>query len=137
MMISIPCFLLRYKFGWAFGIRPRKSCAKIKVHFDDSTCIKTIFHMVTECEYGIYCEASRTIGRALPRVRCFEELIILTVHRSEICTLIYFPCLTSSILLLRPLSNDPRFIQCIYRYSHASKRFVEVFLIRCYFFNCV
>ena len=30
------------------------------------------------------------------------------------------------ILLLRPLSNDPRFIQSIYRYSHASKRFVEV-----------
>ena len=103
-MISLPCFLLRYKFGWAFGIRPRKSCAKIKVHFDDSTCIKTIFHMVTECEYGTYCEASRTIGRSLPRVRCFEELIILTFHRSEICTLIYFPCLTISILLLRPLS---------------------------------
>ena len=130
-MISLPCFLLRYKFGWAFVIRPRKSCAKIKVHFDDSTCIKTIFHMVTECEYGTYCEASRTIGRSLPRVRCFEELIILTLHRSEICTLIY---LTISILLLRPLSNDPRFMQCIYRYSHASKRFVEVFLIRCYFF---
>ena len=30
-------------------------------------------------------------------------------------------------LLPRPLSNDPRFIQCIYRYSHASKRFVEVY----------
>ena len=30
------------------------------------------------------------------------------------------------ILLPQPLSNDPRFIQCIYRYSHASKRFVEV-----------
>ena len=26
----------------------------------------------------------------------------------------------------RPLSNDPRFSQCIYRYSRASKRFVEV-----------
>ena len=26
----------------------------------------------------------------------------------------------------RPLSNDPRLFQCIYRYSHASKRFVEV-----------
>ena len=24
-------------------------------------------------------------------------------------------------------SNDPRFNQCIYRYSHASKRFVEVY----------
>ena len=32
------------------------------------------------------------------------------------------PC----ILLPRPLSNDPRFIQCIYHFSHASKRFVEV-----------
>ena len=32
------------------------------------------------------------------------------------------------ILLPRPLSNDPRFIQYIYRYSHASKRFVEVYL---------
>ena len=30
------------------------------------------------------------------------------------------------MLILRPLSNDPRFIQCIYCYSHASKRFVEV-----------
>ena len=28
----------------------------------------------------------------------------------------------------RPLSNDPRLFQCIYRYSHASKRFVEVYL---------
>ena len=27
----------------------------------------------------------------------------------------------------RPLSNDPRFIQCIYRYSRASNRFVEVY----------
>ena len=26
-------------------------------------------------------------------------------------------------------SNDRRFIQCIYRYSHASKRFVEVYLL--------
>ena len=26
-----------------------------------------------------------------------------------------------------PLSNDPRFTQCIYRYSRASKRFVEVY----------
>ena len=31
------------------------------------------------------------------------------------------------ILLPRPLSNDPRFMHCIYRYSHASKLFVEVF----------
>ena len=30
------------------------------------------------------------------------------------------------ILLQRSLSNDPRFIQYIYRYSHASKRFVDV-----------
>ena len=35
--------------------------------------------------------------------------------------------LSSSEILLLPLSNDPRFTQCIYRYSHASKRFVEVF----------
>ena len=26
----------------------------------------------------------------------------------------------------QPLSNDPRFTQCIYRYSRVSKRFVEV-----------
>ena len=31
-----------------------------------------------------------------------------------------------SILLPRPLRHEPRFIQCIYRYSHASKRLVEV-----------
>ena len=43
---------LRYKLGWVLGIRPRKSRAKIKVHFVDSTGIKTIFHMLTECEYG-------------------------------------------------------------------------------------
>ena len=30
------------------------------------------------------------------------------------------------ILLPRTLRHDPRFIQCIYRYSHASKRLVEV-----------
>ena len=28
----------------------------------------------------------------------------------------------------RPLSNDPRLFQCIYCYSHASKRFVEVYI---------
>ena len=33
---------------------------------------------------------------------------------------------SSTILLPRPLRHDPRFIQCIYRYSHASKRLVEV-----------
>ena len=33
-----------------------------------------------------------------------------------------------TILLPRPLSNDPRIIQFIYRYCHASKRFVEVYL---------
>ena len=33
------------------------------------------------------------------------------------------------ILLQRPLSNDPRFIQYIYRYSHAPKRFVD-FLVK-------
>ena len=35
----------------------------------------------------------------------------------------------SHILPPRPLSNDPRFIQGIYRYSHASKRFVEVYVL--------
>ena len=34
------------------------------------------------------------------------------------------------ILLPRPLSNDPRLIQYIYHYSHASKRFVEVYKVR-------
>ena len=32
-----------------------------------------------------------------------------------------------AILLPRPLRHDPRLIQCIYRYSHASKRLVEVY----------
>ena len=32
-----------------------------------------------------------------------------------------------STVVPRPLSNDPRFTQCIYRYSRASKRFVEVY----------
>ena len=43
----------------------------------------------------------------------------------------YFPCLYMSlenILQPRPLSNDHRFTQFIYRYSHASKRFVEVYI---------
>ena len=39
------------------------------------------------------------------------------------------PLISQTILLPRPLSNDPRFIQCIYRYNHASKRFVEVYLL--------
>ena len=34
-----------------------------------------------------------------------------------------------STVVPRPLSNDPRFTQCIYRYSRASKRFVEVYMI--------
>ena len=36
-------------------------------------------------------------------------------------------CIFESILLPRPLRHDPRLIQCIYRYSHASKRLVEVY----------
>ena len=31
------------------------------------------------------------------------------------------------LILPRPLNNDPRFIQRIYRYSQASKRFVDVY----------
>ena len=34
----------------------------------------------------------------------------------------------SLTLVPRPLSNDPRFTQCICRYSRASKRFVEVYM---------
>ena len=34
-----------------------------------------------------------------------------------------------SILLPWPLSSDPWFIQCIYHYNQASKRFVEVYLV--------
>ena len=34
-----------------------------------------------------------------------------------------------STVVPRPLSNDPRFTQCIYRYSRASKRFVEVYVL--------
>ena len=33
-----------------------------------------------------------------------------------------------STVVPQPLSNDPRFTQCIYHYSRASKRFVEVYL---------
>ena len=43
-----------------------------------------------------------------------EDLILLHVNNK-------------GILLPQPLSNDPRYIQCIYCYSHASKRFVEVY----------
>ena len=43
---------LRYNLVGFWDIRPRKSRAKIKLHFVDSTGIKTIFHMLTECEYG-------------------------------------------------------------------------------------
>ena len=35
-------------------------------------------------------------------------------------------CILHFTVVPRPLSNDPRFTQCIYRYSRASKRFVEV-----------
>ena len=41
-------------------------------------------------------------------------------------SLLLFACSVNAILLPRHLSNDPRCIQCIYRYSHASKRFVDV-----------
>ena len=33
------------------------------------------------------------------------------------------------VLLPQPFSNCPRFMHCIYRYSHASKLFVEVLTI--------
>ena len=35
----------------------------------------------------------------------------------------------------RPLSNDPRFTQYIYRYSRASKRFVEVYKANCLYLH--
>ena len=51
-----------------------------------------------------------------------------SVGRSRVCdcgiSLAY-----NIILLPRPLSDDSRFILCIYRYSHASKRFVEVYFL--------
>ena len=37
-----------------------------------------------------------------------------------------FQYIVSPTVVPRPLSNDPRLFQCIYRYSHASKRFVGV-----------
>ena len=37
--------------------------------------------------------------------------------------------ITCTKVVPRPLSNDPRFIQCIYRYSRASKRFVEIYFV--------
>ena len=45
----------------------------------------------------------------------FKKNILLTPHT------------ISLILQPQPLSNDPQFIQFIYQYSHASKRFVEVY----------
>ena len=45
------------------------------------------------------------------------------LFQEKTCTLV------STILLPRPLRHDPRFIQCIYRYSHASKRLVEVYIV--------
>ena len=40
----------------------------------------------------------------------------------------------TGILLPRPLSKDPRYIQFIYHYSHASKRLVEVcmYIVHCF-----
>ena len=46
------------------------------------------------------------------------------MHRYKIIRTIN---VSQTILLPRPLSNDPRFIQFIYHYSHASKCFVEVY----------
>ena len=44
--------------------------------------------------------------------------------KSRIASLL---CIFETTVVPRPLSNDPRFTQCIYRYSRASKRFVEVY----------
>ena len=41
---------------------------------------------------------------------------------------IYLGELSFAINLPQPLSNDPRFIQFMYCYSHALKRFVEVYM---------
>ena len=46
----------------------------------------------------------------------------------------YYICMPMYILPPRPLSNDPRYVQCIYQYSHASKRFVKVYML-C-FYGC-
>ena len=47
------------------------------------------------------------------------------IRQTHVC-----PVISLVILLPGPLRHDPRFIQCMYRYSHASKRLVEVYLSR-------
>ena len=74
-----------------------------------------------------------------------ETSILLMFQRCIIIELFYFSvkqvdngtCITAvrgkfsiCTVVPRPLSNDPRFSQCIYRYSRASKRFVEVYLYK-------
>ena len=50
-------------------------------------------------------------------ILCLIKEVANTCRFSLLCNIIDLP---------RPLSNDPRFIQFIYHYSHASKRFVHL-----------
>ena len=76
----------------------------------------------------IYIELKRFIDLTLFQ-SVYTELLAAQLQPLFVSTYTHFDSvnLRAPIHLPRPLSNDPRFIQCIYRYCHASKRFVEVY----------
>ena len=56
---------------------------------------------------------------------CYEREFMMSLSHDKQADVI--DALNTTVVP-RPLSNDPRFTQCIYRYSRASKRFVEVYI---------
>ena len=72
--------------------------------------------MVANTCQGYFCCSPYVCGTGVFAYAIYRSLMLCD-HRS----LKFGPTVVP-----RPLSNDPRFVQCIYRYSRASKRFVEV-----------
>ena len=81
---------------------------------------------------------SAAVGSLATRVGCFLYIVLCieyngynfvsVFYETVFVGLILVVCLNPCTVVPRPLSNDPRFTQCIYRYSRASKRFVEVYM---------
>ena len=96
-------------------------------------CLRIIYDSMTNiiiCLRVIICNHIASFSYRLTHLQLSQLTNVCTCHytrRLVQCgksTSIYLR--PQCILLPRPLRHDPRFIQCIYRYSHAAKRLVEV-----------
>ena len=112
----------------------RKALTLITLRFCLYRSIKNYFH--TQCikkYFYIFNIHNGTLNLALMSFYFYKSYQRIIKQRLYM-NIKFIPMKTQQhtcILLPRPLSNDARFIQCIYPYSHASKRFVEVYLNTC------